>query len=75
MDDQGAGGEPAHVLQAGVGCSPGRKALQIAGYGKQVTTTWALALDQLWHTAAPAVGLLRLRSGNDPAQPPAPGPA
>jgi len=31
-----------------------------AGYGKQVTTTWALAFDQLQQTSLPAIGLLRL---------------
>src|SRR5450755_2738517 len=32
MDDQGAGGEPAHVLQAGVGCSPrGRRPCRSPG--------------------------------------------
>jgi hypothetical protein len=31
-----------------------------AGYDKRVTTTWALAFDQLQHTSPAAIGLLRL---------------
>ena len=33
---------------------------EIAGYDKQVTTTWALAFDQLQHVSPQAIGLLRL---------------
>jgi hypothetical protein len=33
---------------------------EVAGYGKQVTTTWALAFDQIGHAAPQAAGLLRL---------------
>ena len=33
---------------------------EIAGYDKQVTTTLALAFDQLQHTSVQAIGLLRL---------------
>jgi hypothetical protein len=33
---------------------------QIAGYDKQVTTTWVLAFDRLQHTSLQAIGLLRL---------------
>ena len=33
---------------------------EVAGYGKQVTTTWALAFDQIGQAAPQAAGLLRL---------------
>jgi hypothetical protein len=41
---------------------------QIAGYGKQVTTTWRLAFDQLQQTATNAVALLRLLACCAPEQ-------
>jgi len=41
---------------------------EIAGYGKQVTTTWALAFDQLQHTSPEAIGLLRLLACCAPEQ-------
>jgi hypothetical protein len=40
----------------------------IPGYGKQVTTTWALAFDQLQHAAPQAIGLLRLLACCAPEQ-------
>ena len=46
--------------------------------GKQVTTTWTLAFDQLEQTSIQAIGLLRLlvlRSRADPPPSPAPAPA
>ena len=41
---------------------------QPAGYDKQVTTTWALAFDQLRQTSVPAMGLLRLLACCAPEQ-------
>jgi len=41
---------------------------QIPGYGKQVTTTWALAFDQLQRTSPEAIGLLRLLACCAPEQ-------
>ena len=41
---------------------------EIPGYGKQVTTTWALAFDQLQQTAPPAISLLRLLACCAPEQ-------
>ena len=41
---------------------------EIAGYGKQVTTTWALAFDQLQQTAPRAISLLRLLACCAPEQ-------
>ena len=41
---------------------------EIAGYGKQVTTTWSLAFDQLERTSVQAIGLLRLLACCAPEQ-------
>ncbi len=41
---------------------------EIAGYSKQVTTTWALAFDQLQHASPQAIGLLRLLACCAPEQ-------
>jgi hypothetical protein len=43
---------------------------EIAGYGKQVATTWALAFDQLERTSPQAIGLLRLLACCAPEQVP-----
>jgi hypothetical protein len=41
---------------------------EISGYGKQVTTTWALAFDRLQQTAPHAISLLRLLACCAPEQ-------
>ena len=41
---------------------------EISGYGKQVTTTWALAFDRLQQTAPAAISLLRLLACCAPEQ-------
>ena len=41
---------------------------EIAGYDKQVATTWALAFDQLQQTSPQAIGLLRLLACCAPEQ-------
>ena len=41
---------------------------EIAGYGKQVATTWSLAFERLWQASPQAVGLLRLLACCAPEQ-------